>query len=46
MTAHVGPPTVGATAPPLRLMDITGREFDLLDIRGQPVLISFLRHAG
>ena len=46
MTARTASPTVGGVAPPLRLEDITGRSFDLLDARGQPVLVSFLRHAG
>lgn len=41
------PPRVGEPAPPLRLppLDDNGL-FDLADLRGQPVLVSFLRHAG
>lgn len=37
-------PTDGA--PPLRLPDLDGRLHDLADLRGRPVLVSFLRHTG
>ncbi len=39
-------PQVGDQAPPLELPDVAGRVVSLDDVRGQPVLVSFLRHAG
>lgn len=39
-------PQVGDQAPPLELPNIDGRLVSLEDVRGQPVLVSFLRHAG
>ena len=39
-------PTVGAPAPPLDLPLLDGGGFDLASLRGQPVLLTFLRHAG
>ncbi len=39
-------PAAGEPAPPLRLPDLSGRHRDLRDLRGRPVLVSFLRHAG
>ena len=41
-----GPPVAGDQAPPLRLPDLDGRDVDLKSLRGSPVLVSFLRHAG
>lgn len=40
------PPETGELAPPLKLPTLDGAEFDLASLRGQPVLVSFLRHAG
>ncbi len=40
------PPTVGDTAPPLDLPTIGGGRVRLEELRGRPVLVSFLRHAG
>ncbi len=40
------PPQSGHAAPPLRLPTIDGQSFDLAEIRGRHVLVSFLRHAG
>jgi peroxiredoxin len=37
---------VGDIAPALELPTLTGDAFDLADLRGRPVLVSFLRHAG
>jgi peroxiredoxin len=37
---------VGEQAPPLDLLDLVGRRVALADLRGRPVLVSFLRHAG
>ncbi len=37
---------VGEQAPPLDLPDLDGRVVRLADLRGRPVLVSFLRHAG
>jgi cytochrome oxidase Cu insertion factor (SCO1/SenC/PrrC family) len=37
---------VGCEAPPLVLPDEGGRQVDLQDYRGQPVLVSFLSHAA
>ena len=42
----VAPPRVEEPAPHLRLPTIEGEPFDLLERRGQTVLVSFLRHAG
>lgn len=39
-------PTTGEPAPDLRLPDLGGRPVDLSALRGRPVLVSFLRHAG
>ncbi|HET8605463.1 MAG TPA: redoxin domain-containing protein [Gaiellaceae bacterium] len=39
-------PQVGAPAPALELPDLDGERVSLADLRGQPVLVSFLRHAG
>ena len=39
-------PAVGEPAPLLELPDLEGRELRLADLRGRPVLVSFLRHAG
>jgi peroxiredoxin len=40
------PPAPGDPAPPLDLPVIGGGRLDLAALRGQPVLVSFLRHAG
>lgn len=40
------PPAVGDRAPPLELPTLDGARFRLEDLRGQPLLVSFLRHAG
>ena len=37
---------VGGPAPALRLPSLDGPVVDLADARGQPFLVSFLRHAG
>jgi peroxiredoxin len=37
---------VGDIAPALELPTLTGDAFDLADLRGRAVLVSFLRHAG
>ncbi len=39
-------PRIGDPAPPLRLPALTGEVVDLADLRGRPVVVSFLRHAG
>lgn len=39
-------PVVGEPAPPLALPTLDAEPFDLRWLRGQPVLVSFLRHAG
>lgn len=39
-------PAVGEPAPPLALPTLNGGAVDLASLRGQPVLVSFLRHAG
>lgn len=39
-------PAVGEPAPPLALPGLDGEDHDLSDLRGRPVLVSFLRHAG
>lgn len=39
-------PAVGETAPRLALPTLDGGELDLSSLRGYPVLLSFLRHAG
>lgn len=39
-------PRVGVPAPPLALPDLDGEVVTLADLRGRPVLVSFLRHAG
>ena len=39
-------PRVGEPAPDLVLPDLQGKVTDLRDLRGRPVLVSFLRHAG
>jgi peroxiredoxin len=43
-TSHA--PAVGDPAPPLSLPTIDGDVFDLATAPAQPVLVSFLRHAG
>ena len=40
------PPQVGQPAPELVLPDLDGTVTALRDLRGRPVLVSFLRHAG
>lgn len=40
------PPDVGQDAPPLSLPTLDGQHVDLGALRGGPVLVSFLRHAG
>ena len=40
------PPTPGHPAPPLELPVLGGGRLDLAALRGRPVLVSFLRHAG
>lgn len=40
------PPRVGEPAPPLELPTLDGGSLRLEDLRGRPVLVSFLRHAG
>lgn len=40
------PPGVGDRAPALELPTLGGEPFSLEDLRGRPVLVSFLRHAG
>ena len=37
---------LGRMAPGLTLPTLQGTAFDLEDLRGTPVLVSFLRHAG
>lgn len=44
--AAAAAPSVGQPAPRLELPTIDGGDFRLTDLRGQPVLLSFLRHAG
>jgi peroxiredoxin len=39
-------PRVGDRAPRLVLPDLDGTVTALRDLRGRPVLVSFLRHAG
>jgi peroxiredoxin len=41
-----GAPQVGQRAPELVLPDLGGTVITLRDLHGQPVLVSFLRHAG
>lgn len=40
------PPAPGDPAPPLELPVLEGGRLDLTALRGGPVLVSFLRHAG
>ncbi len=40
------PPAPGDPAPPLHLPVMGGGRLDLVALRGGPVLVSFLRHAG
>jgi len=40
------PPAPGDPAPPLELPILGGGRLDLGALRGGPVLVSFLRHAG
>jgi thioredoxin-dependent peroxiredoxin len=40
------PPASGDPAPPLDLPVLGGGRLDLAALRGGPVLVSFLRHAG
>ena len=42
----MAPPIEGTPAPPLELPDLDGRLVVLRELRGRPVLVSFLRHAG
>lgn len=44
--SHALPPVAGETARALSLPTLTGEVVSLADARGQPVLVSFLRHAG
>jgi hypothetical protein len=44
--AAVSAPVVGEPAPPLALPTLDGEPFDLRGLRGRPVLVVFLRHAG
>jgi peroxiredoxin len=37
---------LGSAAPALVLPTLEGGGFDLEDLRGRPVLVCFLRHAG
>ena len=37
---------VGMRAPPLDVPDLNGRPRGLRELRGKPVLVIFLRHAG
>ena len=46
MPDDVTPPSVGQPAPRLDLPVLDGDRLRLEDRRGQPVLVSFLRHAG
>ncbi|MDE3026417.1 MAG: redoxin domain-containing protein [Acidobacteriota bacterium] len=46
MESLSSPPPVGAPAPPLDLPDLDGQHVRLEDLRGRPVLLSFLRHGG
>ena len=48
MTGPMPPrePTVGAPAPPLDLPLLDGGGIGLEGLRGQTVLLTFLRHAG
>lgn len=39
-------PVVGQTAPDLQLPTLAGDVVDLHALRGQAVVVSFLRHAG
>ncbi len=39
-------PTPGDRAPVLALPTLDDRTVDLAELRGRPVLVSFLRHAG
>lgn len=46
MPADAGPPEVAEPAPPLDLPTLDGAVWNLADLRGRRVLVSFLRHAG
>lgn len=46
MTTDVRPGLAGHAAPALVLPTLDGVLFDLEDLRGRAVLVSFLRHAG
>lgn len=47
MSASPRPPAVGAPAPPLELEALGGGgPMRLEDLRGRPLLLTFLRHAG
>ena len=39
-------PRTGDLAPELSLPDLQGRATSIRDLRGRPVLVTFLRHAG
>lgn len=39
-------PRLGESAPPLELPDLDGNRVRLAELRGRPVLVSFLRHGG
>ena len=39
-------PLPGEPTPPLVLPTLDGEPFDLRGLRGRPVLVCFLRHAG
>lgn len=42
----VNAPVPGDAAPSLRLPTLDGAVFDLRELAGGPVVVSFLRHAG
>lgn len=46
MGQDLSPPHVGDPAPALELPTLDGGPLRLVDLRGQAVLVSFLRHAG
>jgi len=46
LSDRVDPPRIGTPAPELALPTINGDEVRLENLRGRPVLVVFLRHAG